>query len=69
MEKIAVYSNDDELSQKLIDKFQKERMKVGHFEGMVYLIDKDEFVSHLALEMHHPEYKLIYGTEYLENNN
>lgn len=68
MDKIAVYSNEDKLTFKLVTHFDKPNMKSHHFDGMVYLIDKDEFVSHLALEMHHPDYKLIYGTEYLENN-
>lgn len=69
MEKIGVYSNEDELTENLIKHFNKEKMKKSHWEGMVYLIDEDRFVSHLNLEMWFPEYKLIYGTEYLKNNN
>lgn len=59
MEKIAVYSNENKLTFELITHFNKPKMKSHHFEGMVYLIDKDEFVSHLNLEMHYPEYNLF----------
>lgn len=73
--KIAIYSNNVELSEKVINKLKKE----GYFKENcptpqqfsfwgAYIPDLDLMVSHLCLEMWYPEYEenLIYGDKYLE---
>jgi len=63
--KVAVYSNKDKSTFELITYFNKSKMKSHHFQGMVYLVDKDIFVSHLNLEIHYPEYKLVNADVFL----
>lgn len=72
MKKIAVTSNDVELSIKVIDKLiDTGVIKIGAINEnqltyMCYIIELNITVSPLALEMHYPEYELIYGTDFLK---
>ena len=69
----AVYSNDRELSEKVIEKLVAEgwvqpgKMTSGMLTCMVYIAGLDIMVSHLCLEMHYSQYEsaMMYGTEYL----
>lgn len=71
MDKIAITSNSEELSVKVIEKLEKDgiipkgKMKPFHLYNCCYILDKDIMVSHLCLEMHYPEYNLVYASEFL----
>lgn len=74
--KFAVYCNDLTLMKKCLVKFKK----MGYLKQdvipeqvihMVYIPDKDIFVSHLCCEMWYPgnEENIMYGDEYLMKEN
>ena len=74
MKKIAVRSNNNELSALVIEKLvynkiiKPKTMKPEQLTWMCYVIGKDIIVSPLCLEMHYPEYEDVYATDYLNGN-